>query len=123
MKWTGQGQQAGIRITKALSIGTQYAENEEENQRENLSIGGSNYRRSKVKATLTLRNSRDKAAAMVITKQFSGEMIEASDQPQSRLRTEGVGSVNPRRELEWNLDLAPGEEKIITFRYSVLVRE
>lgn len=123
VKWTGQGQQAGIRITKALSIGTQYSENEEENQRENLSIGGSNYRRSKVKATLTLRNSRDKAAAMLITKQFSGEMIEASDKPQSRLRTEGVGSVNPRRELAWNLDLAPGEEKIITFRYSVLVRE
>ena len=122
-KWASPGQQVCLRITKALSVSAQYTETEEENQRENLMIGGGRYRRTKVGGTLTLRNSRDKIATLNVRKQFSGEMIEVTGKPQSRLRTEGVGSVNPRRELEWDFELAAGQEKVITFRYSVLVPE
>lgn len=122
-KWASPGQQVCLRITKALSVSAQYAETEEENQRENVMIGGGRYRRTKVSGTLTLRNTRDKTAVLNVRKQFSGEMIEVTDKPQARLRTEGVGSVNPRRELEWDFELPAGQEKVITFRYSVLVPE
>lgn len=118
--WTNPGQQACLRITKALTISAQYAEIEEEASREHLMIGGHAYRRAKVKGTFTLRNSRNQAVKLNVRKQFSGEMIGADDAPQSRLSTEGVRSVNPRRELEWNIDLPAGGEKTITFRYSVL---
>ena len=52
---------------------------------------------------------------------FSGELIETAGNPASRLRTDGITSVNPRRELTWSVKLAAGEEKTIVYRYSVLV--
>lgn len=121
-KWVNPGQQVCLRITKALSVSTQYAEVEEEKQREeNVRFSGSTYYRTKVTGTITLRNTRGKTAILNVRKQFSGEMIDATDKPRATLRTEGVRSVNPRRELEWDFELPAGQEKVITFRYSVLV--
>ena len=84
-------------------------------------VGGNDYRRTKVKGTLLLHNFRGKEVTLSIRSCFSGELLEADGSPEARLRTEGVTSVNPRRELVWTLKLAPGEEKILAFRYSVLV--
>nr|MCH1922942.1 DUF4139 domain-containing protein [Shewanella ferrihydritica] len=81
----------------------------EEGQRELVWVGGNNYRRTTVRGTLELHNFRGKEVTLDIRAEFSGEMIEAQDKPVARLRTEGVTSVNPRRELLWTLKLAPGE--------------
>jgi hypothetical protein len=120
-KWVNPGQQVCLRITKALSVSTQYAEVEEEKQREGLEIGGRGYYRTKVKGSITIHNTRGKAALLNVRKQFSGEMIEATDKPRATLRTEGVRRINPRRDLEWDIEIPAGQEKVVTFRYSVLV--
>lgn len=120
-QWVNPGQSTCLRITKALSVDARYSEVEEEQQREMIWMGGNDYQRTKVKGTLVMRNFRGKEAVMSVRACFSGEMIEAEGNPAAKLRTEGVSSVNPRRELEWTLKLAPGEEKTLTYRYSVLV--
>ncbi len=120
-RWVNPGQSTCLPITKALSIQTRSAEVEEEDQREQLRIGGRDYQRTKVKGTLTLHNFRGKEATMNVRAEFSGEMLEAGGKPETRLRVEGAGSINPRRELAWTFKLAPGEEKTLTYRYSVLV--
>jgi hypothetical protein len=120
-QWVNPGQSTCLRITKALSVDARYSEVEEEQQRELVWIGGTDFQKTKVKGTLVLRNFRGKEAAMSIRAGFSGEMIEAEGNPAAKLRTEGVSSVNPRRELEWSLKLAPGEEKTLIYRYTVLV--
>jgi hypothetical protein len=120
-QWVNPGQSTCLRITKALSIQTRASEVEEEAQREQLRIGGRDYQRTKVKGTLTLHNFRGKEAVMNVRAEFSGEMLEAEGKPETKLRVEGVGSINPQRELVWTFKLAPGEEKTITYRYSVLV--
>ena len=120
-QWVNPGQSTCLRITKALSVDARYAEVEEEQQRELVWIGGNDFQKTKVKGTLMMRNFRGKEAVMSVRACFSGEMLDAEGNPAAKLRTEGVSSVNPRRELEWTLKLAPGEEKTLTYRYSVLV--
>ena len=58
---------------------------------------------------------------MVITADFSGELLEAEGEPETSLRVTGVRSVNPHRKMEWTVDLQGGESKTLTYRYSVLV--
>ena len=48
-------------------------------------------------------------------------VIRANGEPKSTLREEGVYSVNKRNELLWTLPLKPGEERKLTYRYTVLV--
>jgi hypothetical protein len=120
-QWVNPGQSTCLRVTKALSLQTRSSEIEEEGQREAVWIAGNDYRRTTVKATLELRNFRGAATVIDVRAGFSGELIETAGNPASRLRTDGVTSVNPRRELTWSVKLAAGEEKTIVYRYSVLV--
>ena len=60
-------------------------------------------------------------AVVTIRAEFSGELLEADGDPEKSLRTEGVTSVNPRRQLDWTIKLPAGEEKELTYRYEVLV--
>ena len=120
-QWVNPGQSTCLRVTKALSLQTRSAETEEEGQREVVWVGGNDFRRTKVKGTLELHNFRNKELTLDIRAGFSGEMLDAEGQPVTRLRTDGVTSVNPRRELVWTVKLAPGEEKTVNYRYSVLV--
>jgi hypothetical protein len=120
--WVNPGQRASVRITRALSVQTESGEVEEEGERENVSIAGRDYRRTTVKGRLVARNFRGKDVTLAIRCGFSGKLLEAEGDPEATLRTEGVGSVNPRRQLDWTIQLPAGREKEITYRYEVLVR-
>ena len=80
-----------------------------------------NYRQATVRGELHVGNHRATEVELVIRRQFSGQLVNAEGEPEARLREEGVASVNQRRELVWSLQLAPGEEKRIVYRYQVLV--
>ena len=121
-QWVNPGQRTSLRITKALSVRTESSELEEEGQREIVWIGGIDYQRTKVKGRLALQNFRGKELTLTIRCEFSGELLEADASPEKSLRTEGVASDNPRRQLDWTVKLPPGQEKVLTYRYQVLVR-
>jgi hypothetical protein len=108
-------------ITKALSVRILTSEQEEPNTRKVVYIGGNDYHRTDVKGTLTARNQRAETIELVIRRRFSGKLIEADDEPESRLLAEGVYSVNQRNELNWTIKLKPGEERVLSYKYSVLV--
>ncbi len=120
-QWVNPGQRTCLRITKALSVRADSTELEEEAQREIVWIGGNDYQRTKVKGRLALRNFRSHEVTVTIRCEFSGELLEAEGDPEKSLRTEGVSSVNPRRQLDWSLKLPPGQEAVLGYRYQVLV--
>lgn len=120
-EWVNPGQTACLRITRALSVQTESSEIEEEGQREIVYIGGNDYRRTTVKGKLVVRNYRGKEIIMTIRREFSGKLIEAEEKPESKLRAQGVFSVNPRRQLDWTIRIPAGAEKELTYRYEVLV--
>lgn len=119
--WVDPGARATVRITKAMSIRTQSSEQEQPGERTMIWMGGRQYRQTTVKGQVTVANHRSKAAKMLIHRQFSGEMISADGNPTAKLRADGVWSVNPRNELTWQIQVESGEERKLTYSYSVLV--
>jgi len=120
--WTNAGEQASIRITKALSIRTRSIEQEEANEkREIVNWGGHEFRKVTVKGQLTASNHRKENVKLLIRRRFSGDLLEADGQRQCTLLEEGVYSVNKRNELNWTITLKPGEEQTLSYRYTVLV--
>ncbi|MBS1371874.1 MAG: hypothetical protein HPZ91_18165 [Lentisphaeria bacterium] len=123
IKWVNPGEEALVKITKALTVSGVRTEYEISDKREIVRLGGWNYRRTEVEGTVKLRNFRSTAAKVVAKLQFSGELLSAQDAPKSKLLETGVYSVNPRRELTWEITLKPGEEITCSYKYSVLVRD
>ncbi|WP_294508685.1 hypothetical protein [uncultured Victivallis sp.] len=123
IQWVNPGDDALVRITKALTVSGNRIETEVPGKRELITIGGWNYRCPVVEGTVTLRNFRSNAAKVVVKLRFSGELLSADGSPKSRLLETGVYSVNPRRELVWELTLEPRKEVALPYRYRVLVRD
>jgi hypothetical protein len=115
------GEETTQHITKALSIRTLTSEQEEQSSRQVVFVAGNDYQKTNVNGRLIVKNHRAETIELVIRRRFSGELIEAAQEPQRRLLAEGVYSINQRNELIWTLKLSPGEEKELTYRYSVLV--
>lgn len=119
--WTNPGDQISIRITKALSVSTRAVENEIPDTRKTLRIASDNFYKVQVQGELTVKNHRGKPAIVTIKRRFSGELLEADDEPSQQLLEAGIYSINTRNELRWRVELPAGEEKVIKYRYEVLV--
>jgi hypothetical protein len=123
--WANAGEETNIHVTQALSIRTRNLEQESLNKgdegRQVVFIGGRRFRKTNVVAELIVSNHRKEGVKMVIRRRFSGELTKAEGSPKTVLREEGVYSVNRRNELIWTFPLKPGEEKKLTYHYSVLV--
>ncbi len=124
--WVNAGEETVLHVNKALSVRTRAIEHEEQKKdgadsRDFIWIGGRQFRRSTVEGELSVGNHRNEAINLVIRRRFSGELLRADGEPKSSLREEGVYSVNKRNELLWTLPLKPGEERKLTYRYTVLV--
>ena len=124
--WVNAGQETVLQVNKALSVRTRAIEHEEQKKdgrdnRDFIWIGGRQFRRSTVEDELSVSNHRNEAINFVIRRRFSGELLRADGEPKSTLREEGVYPVNKRNELRWTLTLKPGEERKLTYRYTVLV--
>ncbi len=124
--WVNAGEETVLHVNKALSVRTRAIEHEEQKKdggdsRDFIWIGGRQFRRSTVEGELSVGNHRNEAINLVIRRRFSGELLRADGEPKSTLREEGVYSVNKRNELLWTLPLKPGEERKLTYRYTVLV--
>jgi hypothetical protein len=124
--WVNAGEETVLHVNKALSVRTRVIEHEEQkigggDNRDFLWIGGRQFRRSTVDGELSVGNHRNEAINLIIRRRFSGELLRADGEPKSTLREEGVYSVNKRNELLWTLRLKPGEERKLTYRYTVLV--
>lgn len=124
--WTNQGEEATLKINKALSIRARNVEFEEQkgngvSEREIIHIGGRRFRRATVNGELRLCNHRSADIKLIIKRHFSGDLVKADANPKVDLREEGIWTVNKRNELNWTLNLKPGEEKTIAYQYTVLV--
>jgi hypothetical protein len=119
--WVNTGEETTLHITKALSLRTYHMEQEEPGEREIVNVGGNDYRVVRVKGELKVNNHRNENVSLVIRRRFSGDLKAADDVPTCVLMEEGAYSVNRRNELTWSLSVKPGEEKTLTYHYSVLV--
>jgi len=131
VKWVNPGEETLVRIAKALTVSGIRTETEADDKsggsvgpkgREVINYAGYNYRKSTVDGEIKLRNFRTYEAKVIAKLQYSGEFLSAEGSPKSKLLESGVYSINPRRELTWEITLKPGEELTLPYKYTVMVR-
>lgn len=118
--WSAPGQEVFTRITKAMNIKVDHAETEVPDHREQVRISGNNYTKSRVKASVQVKNNRKTKQKIIIRRRFSGKLLDAQGKPVITLMPEGATRLNERTQLEWELELDPGKEIKYEYTFDVI---
>jgi len=111
-----------IRINKALNVLAEQSEVEIERKRDASVFHGYRYDLVKVRGELKIRNKLDKNINLEITKELTGEVLESSPKSEDIKTAKGLKQVNEKHLLKWEIVLAEGEEKNISYQYQVYIR-
>ena len=124
LHYTAAGTGSVVRLTQALDIVGREREVHAgiTGERETVRLFGYNYERIEVSGALELRNHGSRTAPMRVEKSISGDVLQAGPSPAIDSAATGLGGVNARRLLTWELTLAPGETWSAEYRYAVLIR-
>ena len=132
--WTNPGDEAIVKVTKALSVKGMYEErgagktlsNEMLSSLgvgERLRFNDNDYRKEIVTATMKLTNFRKETAKLRVKKTFSGELVKSDVEPTKRHDPPPADSrVNAVHELTWEFELKAGETREVSFTYWLWVR-
>ena len=126
--WTNPGDEAIVKVTKALSVKGSYEERGDGKSisskmsslgaNERFSFNDHDYRKETVTATMKLTNFRKEAAKLRVKKTFSGELVKSEVEPTKRHDPPPADSrVNAVHDLTWEFELKAGESREITFTY------
>lgn len=118
--WTPPGEESNITFTKALNIKTQHQERELKGSRKRVMIGDDDFRESIVAGEITVRNLRRTSQKVFIYRTFFGKHNYSEGNPKLELLPEGVGSLNEKSKLTWELNLEPGQKITLKYRFKVL---
>jgi hypothetical protein len=121
--YTNVGDQATIRINRALRIVAEQAESEVDRKRDAATFNGYRYDQVHLRGELRLKSRLDATARVEVTKSLSGEVAQSTGNPKLVRIAKGLRAINPRQELRWTLDLAPGEERALTYDTTVYIRQ
>jgi hypothetical protein len=121
--WTNVGEETNLRITKSLSLRTASTEEEDKARpSESVTVGGHSYTRIHVKGELRVNNHRDQPVKLHILYSIRGQVAEADNEPRLTPREGSLTDVNPIRDVRWVVELQPGGEQRISYRYNTLAR-
>ena len=132
--WTNPGDEAIVKVTKALSVKGAYEERGAGKTLSNemlssLGVGerlrfkDNDYRKEIVTATMKLANFRKETAKLRVKKTFSGELVKSDVEPTKRHDPPPADwRVNAVHELTWEFELKAGESRDVSFTYWLWVR-
>ena len=131
--WTNPGDEAIVKVTKALSVKGTYEERGDGKMLSSKvsSLGADErfrfndweYRKETVTATMKLTNFRKESAKLRVKKTFSGEFVKSEVEPTKRHDPPPTDArVNAVHDLTWEFELKAGESREISFTYWLWVR-
>lgn len=131
--WTNPGDEAIVKVTKALSVKGTYEERGDGKMlsskmsslgaNERFHFDGCEYRKETVTATMKLTNFRKEPAKLRVKKTFSGEFVKSEVEPTKRHDPPPADArVNAVHDLTWEFELEAGESREISFTYWLWVR-
>lgn len=123
LNYTARGSNALVKITKALDIRADQTEEEVTRERAayRLPNNGTVFDLVTLKGTLELKNRKNEAVKLQISRWITGEVVATEGNPKVTKSLKGLRQVNSGAKIEWELPLAAGEEKKISFTYKVYV--
>jgi hypothetical protein len=120
--YTPKGASTNLKMTIATDVRTDKKELEVDRQPKALYRNGSEFEAVTVEGTLKVKSYKSKEIALKVYRSLVGEVISATEAGKTEKLGEGVRGVNPTSRITWDVKLKPGEEKVITYRYKILVR-
>ncbi len=120
--YTNPGATTTIPISRATRITAQHEEHETDRKADAAKHHGYPYDQITVQGQLSLRSYESQPVTVEITKRLSGKFSNATDEPGVVALAEDLAAVNPTHRLTWSVELTPGQEKLIEYTYTVLVR-
>lgn len=121
LSYTSKQGKVYLKLTAASDIKTEQREEEIDRQRNHL-INDSRYDKVTIKGELALKNYQAKEAKMEIKKNLVGEILDSSTDAKVTRKVEGLRGINPVSRLDWEITLAPGEERILKYEYVIFTR-
>ena len=121
--WANVGEETNLRITRSLSVRT--ASREEEDAaipNERLKVDDKWYTKVHLKGELRMSNHRKQPVKLHVRHRIRGIVSQIDGNPRVTTSEESLEDVNRIHQALWVLNLQPGEEKRIGYRYSVLVQ-
>ncbi len=121
MSYTTAGAEATVRVSKALDIHAESAEEETARDRGVLKIEGRPaFDKVTMKGTIEIKNRKQKNVDLVVTKSTTGEVTSAGEGTVRKVPA-GLRQVNPVSEVTWKPTLKPGETLRLEYTYQVYV--
>lgn len=124
LNYTAPKSKASLRITKALDVQAELAE--EEVSRELEAIKRTNYSSAydlvNARATVRLVNYKSEPVKLKVTKQLVGEVANVSNGGKATKGTAGLRAVNPNSTIVWTLDMKAGETIELKYDFKVYVQ-
>ncbi|HEY1581351.1 MAG TPA: hypothetical protein VGF82_30145 [Terracidiphilus sp.] len=122
LSYTPKGASSTLKITVATDIRASHEEREVSRQQEVSHRRGYNYDLVTVEGKLKVKNYKSKAVHLAIGKTLRGKTEVQSDEGKTVQLGEGIEGDNPRSRLSWDMTLKAGEEKVVTYRYTIWLR-
>ena len=67
-------------------------------------------------------NKTGKKVNVEVEKDLSGEVVSTSHEAKDVKLAKGLKKVNPRHTLTWTIELEPGKEEKLSYKYTVFIR-
>ncbi len=122
IEYTSPSTRTTLKITRAMAVQAEQNEYESQRERSAVRLYGYEYDRITIEGRLRVANRKTEPVEMEIRKTLSGEVQGATPQAQVDKLARGLARMNPLNVVTWNITLAPGEQKEITYTYQALIR-
>ena len=122
LPYTPRGARSNLKLTIATDVRPHREELEVERQIDALHAHGYSYDAVTVEGTFKIKSYKSKPVRLLIGKTLTGAVLSASEEGKAKRLAVAVQAENPASHLDWDLKLAPNEEKTVVYRYKVFVR-
>lgn len=122
LPYTPKGASSSLRITIAADIRASHQEREISRQQDLTHRRGYNYDLVAIEGTLKVKNYKSSGVHLAIGKTVRGKVVSQSGEGKSIALGDGIVSDNPSTHLTWDITLRPGEERTLTYSYTVWIR-
>lgn len=122
LKYTSRGDEAEVRITKAMDVRAESNEEETDRQRGALQLNNRPvYDLVTLKGTLVMQNLKSEPVDVKVTKNLTGEVLSSEGDPKVTKTAKRLSAINPHARLEWLKTIEPGKTLTLTYQYKVYV--